>query len=292
MKPADVLRQLFCIIALPLFCGVVFMLFSAMLVANKPITRETLFIIQTITEIGVFLIPALLFIFLFRQQYPPFWKSFTKTNTTQIPAMLLLMLVSLPLVALTKYYNELFVFPESLSYWEAFFKKLENEAMHTTELLLNVHSISGLMANLFIAALIPAITEEFFFRGIVQKCLLKCFKNRAHLSVWITAIIFSSIHFQFYGFIPRAILGALLGYIFLYSGSIWLAVIAHFFNNALAVISYFISINYTLPVKENELQQPYLLLTAGCLSLIFCILIIKDMRKKSILLTDQHDSMC
>ena len=108
--------------------------------------------------------------------------------------------------------------------------------------VLTMDSVWELLANLFIVALIPAIGEEWFFRGILQDRLLKVVKNE-HLAVWIVAIIFSAIHMQFQGFLPRVFLGALLGYMFIWSGSLWLPIIAHFFNNGFQVLYFYFSKN-------------------------------------------------
>lgn len=84
-------------------------------------------------------------------------------------------------------------------------------------------------------ALCPAITEEFFFRGALQRLIGKWNPN-PHFVIWSAAILFSAFHLQFYGFIPRMLLGAYLGYLLLWTRSIWIPVFAHFINNATAVI--------------------------------------------------------
>jgi membrane protease YdiL (CAAX protease family) len=108
--------------------------------------------------------------------------------------------------------------------------------------VLTMDSVWELLANLFIVALIPAIGEEWFFRGILQDRLLKIVKNE-HLAVWIVAIIFSAVHMQFQGFLPRVLLGAILGYMFVWSRSLWLPIIAHFFNNGFQVMYFYFSKN-------------------------------------------------
>jgi membrane protease YdiL (CAAX protease family) len=92
-----------------------------------------------------------------------------------------------------------------------------------------------MIINLFIIAILPAVGEEFFFRGVLQKILIKLFKS-GHVAIWVTAFIFSAMHFQFFGFVPRFILGLIFGYLFFWSGTLWLPVISHFINNAVPVI--------------------------------------------------------
>jgi len=96
-----------------------------------------------------------------------------------------------------------------------------------------------MILNLFIIAILPAVGEEFFFRGVLQKILIRLFKS-VHVAIWVTAFIFSAIHFQFFGFVPRFILGLIFGYLFFWSGTLWLPVISHFINNAVPVIMSYI----------------------------------------------------
>ncbi|MFO8053840.1 MAG: CPBP family intramembrane glutamic endopeptidase, partial [Bacteroidales bacterium] len=83
--------------------------------------------------------------------------------------------------------------------------------------------------------LLPAIGEELLFRGVLQQLLSKLFAN-VHLGILVTAILFSAIHMQFFGFLPRIVLGLVLGYAFYLSGNIWMPVVIHFVNNAFAVV--------------------------------------------------------
>ena len=94
------------------------------------------------------------------------------------------------------------------------------------------------MLGLVVIAIIPAIGEELVFRGIVQNELLRWTKN-AHISIWLAAIVFSTVHLQFYGFLPRVVLGAMFGYLYHWSGNLWLAMFAHFVNNAVQVVALF-----------------------------------------------------
>ena len=96
-----------------------------------------------------------------------------------------------------------------------------------------------MILNLFIIAILPAVGEEFFFRGVLQKILIRLFKS-GHVAIWVTAFIFSAIHFQFFGFVPRFILGLIFGYLFFWSSTLWLPVISHFINNAVPVIMAYI----------------------------------------------------
>ena len=83
-------------------------------------------------------------------------------------------------------------------------------------------------------------SQELLFRSVIQKSLIKLFKN-AHVAIIVTAIIFSAFHFDFFGFFPRMILGIMLGYMFYLSGSIFPSMLMHFVNNATIVLIYYLS---------------------------------------------------
>jgi uncharacterized protein len=117
-------------------------------------------------------------------------------------------------------------------------KQMELAAERLTKTLLSDTSINGLIVNLIIVAVLPSVCEEIFFRGALLNVLNSYMKNH-HLAIIISGVIFSLFHWQFYGFIPRAVMGIFFGYLLVYSKSLWLPILAHFVNNALAVIVYF-----------------------------------------------------
>ena len=122
---------------------------------------------------------------------------------------------------------------------EEYLKMLEETAAATTEKMLKVDTIGGLLLNLLIIALIPAIGEELTFRGVLQQGLTR--RINPHVAIILSAAIFSFIHFQFYGFLPRMFLGILLGYMFYITGSLWTSIAMHFVNNGSAVVVYYLN---------------------------------------------------
>jgi hypothetical protein len=133
---------------------------------------------------------------------------------------------------------------------------------------LSATSFSDLLINLVVLVMIPALGEELLFRGLIQNYLKNSLKN-VHVAIVITAIIFSSIHLQFYGFFPRFILGVALGYLAFLGRSLWLPILAHFINNALVVINYW-GLNHFDLMKKVEANAPttetpdYVILIIGC----------------------------
>lgn len=147
-------------------------------------------------------------------------------------------LAALPFVAFTESLNKQVVFPEAI---EKIMRLMEDMAAQMMELFVNTDSIVQLFINIFVIAIIPGFCEELMFRGWIQRSLMK--RNNPHVAIWVTAIIFSAIHFQFYGFIPRMILGAILGYAYYYTGTLWASIIMHALNNTVAVVMGFLQFN-------------------------------------------------
>jgi membrane protease YdiL (CAAX protease family) len=190
-------------------------------------------ILLTAQQIGLFLFPAIA-LGIFEGQKPQRFYGMEKPKLTELAIVLLLMFCSQPLLGLINEWNMNMHLPDSLNYLEQWMRELEDEGAITTKAILSGRSITSLAINLFVVALVPAICEELVFRGGLQRTFLRIFKN-PHVAIWMGAAIFSTIHFQFFGFFPRLLLGATFGYIYFWTGSIWYTVFAHFLNNAYAV---------------------------------------------------------
>jgi hypothetical protein len=114
--------------------------------------------------------------------------------------------------------------------------------------------VGNLILNILILAVVPAVCEELFFRSVVQQTMHKWFKN-AHVAIFVTAILFSLAHGEIYAFVPRAIIGVILGYLFYYSGSVVVNICAHFLNNALIVVLYFLYYREIIGFSPDELPS-------------------------------------
>ena len=148
---------------------------------------------------------------------------------------------ALPIISLMAEWNQGMELPSFLASLEEIMRQMEESAKALTERFLNTSSVGMMFVNLFVMALLPAVCEEMMFRGWLQRVLGKSVNY--HTAIWVSAFVFSAIHFQFYGFIPRMLIGAALGYLYYYTGSLWAPIIAHFTNNAAAVISAFLAYN-------------------------------------------------
>ncbi len=184
---------------------------------------------------------------------------------------ILTQLCFLPLNGWLQGINESMSLPESLSGLESMMKSMEESLAEVTEYLTTFDSLGKMISGFIVIAIIAGIGEELIFRGLIQRKLYSLFKN-PHLAIWVAAFIFSAIHMQFYGFIPRLMLGALFGYFYYWSGNIWVPIAAHIFNNGFAVVLYYFYHQGTIGeeiVEMEEFPLPIvlgsLLLTAGLL---------------------------
>jgi membrane protease YdiL (CAAX protease family) len=148
----------------------------------------------------------------------------------------LLMVSLLPLIGFLINWNKNMHLPEAWQALESSMKLLEEKAAQMTKLFVYYETTGEMLLVLFVVALLPAVAEELVFRGILQKDLLRSTAN-LHLSVWVSAAVFSFVHFQFFGFFPRMFLGLILGYLYVGSGNLLVPIILHFVNNAIVVIA-------------------------------------------------------
>ncbi|MDH6310409.1 membrane protease YdiL (CAAX protease family) [Dysgonomonas sp. PFB1-18] len=210
-------------------------------------SARTMQMVQAIQTVFIFLLPSLAFAYLCQGSPKTYLKTEESQNLLLIILAILLIIVIQPFINCISYYNHQIVLPESMASFDGWIKNGEAAAEKTLKVLFTDRSVFSLILNLLVIAVVAGLAEEFFFRGCLQQIVQKIVTNK-HIAVWITAIIFSIVHFQFYGFVPRVLLGALLGYLFLWSGSIWVPVITHTIHNAVNVL--LIYVYYDIP--ENE----------------------------------------
>ena len=206
---------------------------------------------QIVNQIGLFIIPSLIFAFLVNKNILKYLKIDIKPLNFSMLAGFFMILLAMPLVSYLAEINEMLNLPESLSGLENWMRESEAKAMEFTKVFLDVSTVSGLSVNLLMIAIIPALGEEFMFRGIFLRLFKEWTKN-VHLAVIISAVLFSALHMQFYGFLPRLMLGIILGYLFVWSGSIWVPVFVHFTNNAAAVIASYLA---NIGIIEADLES-------------------------------------
>ena len=154
------------------------------------------------------------------------------------------MLVAMPLINWLGELNSHIPLPDTL-------REIEDNATRTEMAFLKDQTIGDFFLNILMFALIAAVAEELFFRGAMQKILIGWTKN-IHTGIWITAILFSALHFQFMGFVPRMLMGAMLGYVYIWSGSLWVSIFTHFVNNGVLVFLMYLEQKNLVPEKIDE----------------------------------------
>lgn len=157
---------------------------------------------------------------------------------------------------------------------------LEERVNAQVQSMLYVDSFSHLFMNIFVGALCPAVCEEFFFRGALQRVFREML-GRRHAAVWITALVFSLVHFQLLSSFARILLGAVLGYLYLYTRTIWIPVVAHFVNNLIVVIWYYVAAVYQWPLSDFTPGMHTNWFLAVC-SLGALVLILMNIRRLSL----------
>jgi membrane protease YdiL (CAAX protease family) len=249
------------LLAIPLF-GI--NLFSTLSVLNDfgdPANVALLKFLQIVQSLGLFIVPPLLAGFLFAGNTWRYLGLNRLTRPVNFLLVLVMMFAALPFINWLVALNLRMDLPAFLGGLEAWMKSAETEAQELTEAFLNAGTTGGFLLNLFMLALLPAVGEELLFRGLIQRLLGEWLRN-IHLAIWISALIFGVMHMQFFGLLPRVLLGALFGYLFYRTGSLWIPIWAHFINNAAAVVAAWLGQRGTIGSNYEEFgatDNPFLI---------------------------------
>lgn len=206
---------------------------------SDPSNVTALKVMQIFSMAGGLLLPSLIYLWLCTPADHESAFSSQAVSPLLILLSVILIVFSQPLIGWASELNSYLRLPSWLAGIETWMKDKEDLGTKVTEAFLSTTTASGLLLNIFMIAVLPALAEEVLFRGVLAK-LFKDWTRNTHLAVIISAVVFAAIHLQFYGFLPRFLLGVVLGYLFFWSGSIWLPVAAHFANNFLSVIVEFL----------------------------------------------------
>jgi membrane protease YdiL (CAAX protease family) len=218
---------------------------------SDPSTIVALKYFQIINQFGVFILPAIIFVLLTDNNLPGYLGLKGPWHRSSLIWGIVLILVSLPFVHWLMDVNNSIRLPDFLGGLENWMKDKEEEAQVLTDAFLSTKSIGGFLFNLLMIAAVAAIGEELIFRGILVR-LFKEWTGNIHLAIFIPALIFSALHLQFYGFLPRLVLGVFLGYLFVWTGSLWIPVIVHFANNAFAVVLSFMDARGMMQIDVDQ----------------------------------------
>lgn len=200
----------------------------------------------------------------------------------------LITIVALPMVEWMLFNENTFSLPESMAGFENWVKKTEASNQVALLNVLSDLSPGAVLGNILIIAVVPAIVEEMFFRGFLMNTLTRMMNP--HIAVWASALIFSLIHMQFYGLVSRLVLGAMLGYYFLWSGNLWASIVAHFTHNFVSLIIALLAIKGVL--RNDFLQDDFAfgtltVLCSVCLTIPLVYLFIRNSRKRNTVLSHE-----
>ena len=198
------------------------------------------------TTLPIFVAPVLFSYFVVNDPADYIKPCFRFTGLLMV-LVLCIMFTSSPLIEFLSNLNQKMVLPPFLQWM----KDKEDEAQKITDVMLQMQSVWDVILNVLLIGLLTAIVEEFMFRGCLQTIFFRWTGN-IHAAIWITAILFSAFHMEFFGFLPRLLLGALFGYFVAWSGSIWPGVWGHFINNSTAVIAFYLYQKKTIKINPND----------------------------------------
>ena len=243
---------------LALFCAALVglvLLSLVMAVTGSKMTRGTLLAMTVMQNVLVFIIPAMLVV---RQSCPKPWHVMGLDVAPDWRALLLVAVayvVSIPVLNYTVHLNEAMHLPSSLSWLEQMMRASEDAAQAVTRQLLENSTLPAMLLAVFAVGVMAGVGEEFFFRG----AMLGMWRQngaREHLSVWVVAIVFSAIHLQFYGFVPRMLIGVWLGYLFVWTRSLWVPIAAHALNNSMVVIFSWLTDTHRMTLDIDHVGVP------------------------------------
>jgi len=217
-----------------------------------PEIRLPILIIQACgTLFGLIIIPTLYLIGI-EKQNPITWLKSKSNSLLMIIVVGILVIAFFAPNSIFIEWNANFTFPEFLKGFEDWARERENLAEKFTKFFTTFDSTGDFLFGLFVIAVLPAIGEELVFRGMIQPELYRATGNH-HAAIWISAIIFSAFHIQFFGFVPRMFLGALFGYLYVWSGNLFLPMFAHFVNNGFSVLMMYL---YQKGAITVDLESP------------------------------------
>lgn len=234
---------------------------------TEPSMLPVLRMMQVLQALGMLIIPASIYLWV-SSSWHEMETLFGRPNRQSVMLSMVFFMVAFPFVNYVANWNTNVEIPTIIGEW---MQGKETNASELTQLFLDMPNWGLLVFNLVMIAVLPAIGEELIFRGVVQRGLQKQFGN-PHVAIWLAAALFSAIHLQFFGFVPRLLMGVSMGYLLFWSGNLWYPIIAHFTNNAVSVILAFgIQHGHIKPEIENAGLQNA---TVASFSLIFCLVLL------------------
>lgn len=229
-------RGLLLFLCISVLCYVIVSVISALMMAKGDLTAVKLRFATIIQDLLIFIVPAIAVAMLITRRPADFLLVSKSPGLLPSCLTVLLIISMVPAMNYIISWNESLQLPDSMKWLQEILQQLEDSANSMTSILMDGSSVGSIIMSVLIIGILTGFSEELYFRGALQR-LLYASKININASIWITAFIFSAVHFQIFGFIPRLILGALFGYLMWWSRSVWLAMIAHMANNTMVVLA-------------------------------------------------------
>lgn len=204
-------------------------------VETKLLIKQSMLAMLTIQDIFAFILPAVVAMALFYLRPLHVMGLDHMPSLKALAVVVVFYLVSLPAMNWLVDFNGSMVLPSWMSGVEEAMRQAEDMAADATKQILDINTIPQLLFCLFVVGLMAGLSEEMLFRGAMQRTMQDS-RLGANTAIWVTAIVFSAFHMQFFGFLPRMLLGAWLGYLFVWTRSLWVPIIAHTLNNSTVVV--------------------------------------------------------
>jgi len=268
LKDASLLKKLCIWLGMMAGAGVVLMVVSTLLLAGGVNMAEPRWMraLLTYQDICLFILPVILAAGLWSEHPMQWLKMDRKADGKIIVGAIALIIVALPGNNLLACLNQQLTLPEFLAPIEQWMKAQEEASEKVLTILLSDTRLGVFILNFLVIAILAAMGEELCFRGMLQGLM-----GHTKTAIWITAIVFSAIHMQFYGFVPRLLLGALFGYMLVWTNNIWIPIAMHCTNNGVIAILYYIAQVNGTDTKKMDAFGTEDTLWVGIVSLVLVV---------------------
>lgn len=220
---------------------------------SAPNVQTALWILQFFGTTTPILATPIIFSYLIVHEPHDYLKTSFHFPWMLIVLVFVIMMLSNPLIELLGNINQKMVLPKFLQGVQDWMRKSEDDTKKLSDVMMQMSNLWNMIFNLLFIGLLTAIVEEVLFRGCMQTIFVRWMKNK-HVAIWITAILFSAFHMEFFGFLPRVLLGLLFGYFTVWSGSIWPAIWGHFVNNGTIVVVTYLFQHKLINVDPDDQQ--------------------------------------
>lgn len=293
-KSTHPLMQLLVMLAMALGMLLVSSIISAPFLLKGASSRPVILVVQSITQLLTFLVPVVLMtVIYYRTSMREYYRlNFSGRYWYYALAGVVATLLMMPAIDWLTVWNDSW----NLGRVGELLRSIQNQTEGVVEDMVSTDTVAGLMGNLLVVALIPAVCEEVFFRAGMQNLLQRWLSGKknndqlttdnrqltTHIAIWLTALIFSLAHGELFSFMPRFVLGALLGYLYIYGGSLLPNMLAHFVNNALVVVLYWLVARGVIDIDPEAPLKVEWTLTALCTLAAIAVMGVTFFRKKKV----------